>query len=368
MKGLRAVIVAAGLGLALASARAAYLESDGGPRAEPPELVPPRPVPPLPPRPGPGLGLRELVQRVQVGAPHSYRRLTVYPLLLRGGGRRDALTLDEALSCGDLVVREREQGEVARVMVSNESRRPVFLMAGEILLGGRQNRIVRDDVLLPPHSGFVAIPVYCGEQDRWQGPEPVFKSAGALAAPSVRRMAGAAESQDRIWREIDGQLAQAEVRAPTRSYQQLYDDARLKGELDRCVAEFRPCCPPETVGCVILDGWRILGVELFSDASLFDRLWPRIIRSYGAPVVCREVPADLPRWDERREWGGDRIRGFLNSLLDAGFAPRYTPGLGELFDIRGPAHGTGLEEGGGLVHAAAFPEVYDLRPLREDRR
>ena len=353
-------------------ARAAYLESGQEGRGD---AVRPRPPPPpphfVPPEPGPGAALRALARRVEVGAPHSYRGLTVYPLLPRERApRRDLLTLDEALSRGQLVIREKDEGRVGEVRVRNDARRPVFLMTGEIILGGRQNRILRDDVLLPAESGFIDVGVYCGEQDRWQGKHARFDSGGNLSAPGLRQMAAEAATQDRIWGEIDGQLSRAKVAAPTRSYQQVYEDGDVRRELDRCVAEFRRFARPETVGCIVASRGGILGCDLFADADLFARLWPKICRSYAMDVVLpwhsKPEPRPAPYADRAqriRPPDAPDVRDFLDRVLTAGFSARDTPGRERLARISGDVSGNVLEDNGQVVHAAVFPG-YEALPMR----
>ena len=62
-------------------------------------------------------------------------------------------TLAEARSRGELVVTERDQATVSALVVENRGPVHVLLLAGEILQGGKQNRIVVEDVLVPPRSG-----------------------------------------------------------------------------------------------------------------------------------------------------------------------------------------------------------------------
>ena len=347
------------LAFALASvASAAYLESDTGERI-------PRPVPELPPRilprplPERDHPLVDLVQRIEIGQPYSYRGLTAYPLLTRTrGGAADALTLDEALSRGDLDIRERNGGQVPFVEVRNEGRRPVFLLAGEILVGGRQNRVIRDDVLLPARSEFIEVPVYCGEQDRWQGGTTTFKSGATLSAPGLREMAAGGEPQEHIWRAIDGQLRQAEVRSATRSYQAYYEDQGVKDRLDDCVRHFRSCRTRQTVGVVVVGGDRILGADLFADADLCARLWDKILRSYGGDIVLQPK---VREWEDRarpRGWfheiGREEVQRLLDRIRAADFDARDTAGLGRLYRIRGGVTGNVLVQDGEVVHAAVF--------------
>lgn len=345
------------LALILAStAPAAYLDSDAG-KTE--SLSPPRPPPaedvtPVRPRDNP---LVDLVRRLDIGAPYSCRGLTVFPLLLRGrASGLDVLPLDEALARRDLVIREKDEGQVPYVQVRNDGSLPVFLMAGEIIVGGRQNRLIRDDALLPSRSGTIDVPVYCGEQNRWQSGGASFKSGSSLGAPAMREMAAAGESQDRIWREIDGTLSKAAVKSETKSYQAYFDDAQVKRRLDDCVSGLRACRTRGTVGLVAVGGNRILGCDLFADPDLCARLWDKIIRSYGGEIAIQ------PKYSEdeaqREKWAPGIGAGDIQRLLDrvraADFEPRDTVGFGRLYRLRGGVAGNVLVQGGDVVHAAVF--------------
>jgi len=239
------------------------------------------------------------------------------------------------------------------------------LLSGEIIVGGKQNRIVREDVLLPARSGWIEVSVYCGEQHRWRGSESGFKSKGTLSAPSLRGMAARSATQDSIWREIDGQLGRAKVESSTRSYQRLYETESVRRKLDECVARFPPFPDRGTVGCVVVCGRRILGCDVFSDSSLFARLWPKILRSYAAEVIVPLRPE--PRRSDRKiaPFPTSRVvRQFLNGILSARFSERRTPGLGRAWRISGPVTGDDLENRGEVVHAGLFARHVWIHPVR----
>ena len=94
------------------------------------------------------------------------------------------LTLDEGLSSGQVVVTEAGQAhtvighlerqpvlsdgaEVNRLVLINKSRRPLLLLAGEIVTGGKQDRVVGKDRIVPPQSEPVDFSVFCVEPGRW---------------------------------------------------------------------------------------------------------------------------------------------------------------------------------------------------------
>jgi hypothetical protein len=343
------------------TASGAYLESDG----DRPPSKPVRPIPPV--RPESGVKLPALTQRVTIGGARRWSGLTFYPLELPSHpGTTRILTLDQALQRGELAIREVGEGRVARLAVRNNGRLPVLLTAGELILGGKQNRMVRDDVLLPRRSAWLEITVYCGEQHRWRE-SGGFKSGGTISAPALRKMATSGVGQDRIWGEIGSQLEAAEVESDTANYQQIFESPERRRRLDACVERLRPLPGPRTVGCVVVRHHRIVGCDLFGDPELFAALWPKLSRSYGAEVVLLRPPIDLYSKQRMAPLGEAAVRRFLDRVAHARFNRRSTPGSGKLWGVRGDAEGASLEHFGGVVHAGLFPARMTIQPVPQPR-
>src|SRR2546422_1629226 len=111
----------------------------------------------------------------------------------------DVTTLDEARPAGALLITERAQASVPELVVENRGKSFVLLLAGEILVGGKQNRVLREDILLPPLSGPRSLSVYCVEQGRWSGGRKEFESKAYVAQPSLRRKLLDKEEQGHVW-------------------------------------------------------------------------------------------------------------------------------------------------------------------------
>ncbi|MEM7393030.1 MAG: DUF6569 family protein [Verrucomicrobiota bacterium] len=341
---------------------AAYLESDHKvvdvPEPPPTPAPPPRIIRPIPPRPPVRDNeLQRLLRQVDVGEPQHYRGLTVFPLELRSGGHASGIrSLDEALRNRWISIRELDRPTVSSVAIRNDSRHHVFLMAGEILLGGKQNRIVRNDVLLPPDSRYIDVDVYCGEKERWNTPITTYRSAPGVANDRLRKMAARESSQNRIWSEIDTQLSRSKVASPTRDYQQVYEDRDLKRRADECVSRFRRCWRSRTVGAVVLSGGVIQSCDVFADPSLFEKLRDKITRSWA--VNMPEV---------RSDWRGrvavptkQAIHAFLREAQRSNLSSQHTPGVGALYRITGSVDGNALIRRGRVVHSALFPAGYPI--------
>jgi len=298
--------------------------------------------------------LHRLVRSVQPGTPTHYRNLTLFPLLAARPGGRGIRTLDEAFSRGWITISEQHEARVGELRVRNHSRHTVLLMAGEIITGGKQNRIIRQDVLLGAGSGWISVPVYCGEKERWDAPRTGFKSAGSLAGRGLRESAAQSESQDAIWGRIDRRMAEAKVSSPTRDYQQIYEDRATSRELESCLTRFRHLCGRRTVGVVAVSNGRIVGCDLFSDPELLSRLWEKICRSYAVDTIGVVYPEHR---HAHHQLTARDIRRFLDGIFSSRLDPMSTPGVGDAVRVSGAVHGHALSWGGTVVHAALFPGV-----------
>jgi hypothetical protein len=317
----------------------------------------------------PGEEVRQLIEALEVGEPLYYENLTIIPVYAAGiddhGGYT---TLDEALARGRLEITELAGGTVPQVRMCNRSGDRIFIMGGEILTGGRQDRIVGRDVLLAPGARDIIVPVYCVEQGRWTYETEAFGSKANLGTPELRAEGQKAdgESQTRIWSHVSAISDLAGSPSPTKRFQEAYET----GEVSRKISEVRkrmediPRLCPDAIGAVIGVGNHITSVDIFSNPQMFRRLWPKILRSSALALV----------WEHR--WGtltqADAI-GFLRRLHDRTYVSKPAISLGfELTAIDSEVNVNALVYGGAVIHLAGFPEdpagCPGRRPENNDRR
>src|SRR5229473_728365 len=87
--------------------------------------------------------------------------LQVFGLRWSARNDLDYRTLDEALLDKVLDIAEiNEGGQVPTLRVANRSERMVFLMAGELLVGCKQDRVLNTSMMIPSKSKM-AMPVSC---------------------------------------------------------------------------------------------------------------------------------------------------------------------------------------------------------------
>src|ERR1051325_8536173 len=140
----------------------------------------------------------KLKQGWRLGAPVRHENLTIFPVLTdEPVSTEELITLDEGIRSGKVKVTEMAAGEprvrriplhqnaqsnqavqqqavaqsdgaeVNKVVVTNSSGKTLVLIAGEIILGGKQDRIVGHDCIVASTSAPVPIDVYCVEHGRW---------------------------------------------------------------------------------------------------------------------------------------------------------------------------------------------------------
>ena len=111
--------------------------------------------------------------------------------------------------------------QVNRLVLVNNSKRPLLLLAGEIVTGGKQDRVIGKDRIVPPESDPVDLSVFCVEPGRWVATSEHFGASEAMygsssgnpkshppvpmammAQPSVRAKAMGDKNQAEVWDEV----------------------------------------------------------------------------------------------------------------------------------------------------------------------
>ena len=275
------------------------------------------------------------LRKVKVGKPTVYRNLALYPLMGPERHLPSCYPLDRAISEEVLHIRElNEGGSVNLLTVENTGDRAVFIMAGEILSGAKQDRVLQHDLWLPPHSGRVEVGVYCVEHGRWtyRDPKKTFASKSTLSNASVRAAAQLERSQGAVWKSVDDTNRGAGVAAPTQSLNSAYEDKHFSRQVDEYSRRFEGMLDehPGMCGVLVQVQNRFTTVDLFPDRKILHRLWPKLVRSYAL-----EARGTWGRWEEERSIPIDREQAeiFLEHCQDVQARQISNVGEGQLFTL-----------------------------------
>src|ERR1700732_3607389 len=152
--------------------------------------------------------------------PVAYENITIFPVVSSSTQDPSAfLPLDEGLSSGEVIVSEQGAAGLARMrdgrpvampqynggasvnqlVLINRSKRPLLLLAGELVSGGKQDRIIGKDRIVPVGSEPLPLDVFCVEHGRWTGASSQFIASKTIVHPSVREQAAVAQDQKEVW-------------------------------------------------------------------------------------------------------------------------------------------------------------------------
>ena len=241
----------------------------------------------------------------------------------------DLITLDEGLRSGKVTITEfgadgrshtinrRQMGdsaEVNRLALTNKSGKALVLIAGEMILGGRQDRIVGHDCIIESSNTPVPLDVFCVEHGRWSGSVAFGESAGIasgggrssgsgvgsvgpgsggtigltapMALPNVREKAQARKSQDEVWSEVAETVTVTGTSTSTGTLKSVYQDKRVNAKLDGYERAFRgKLSAGNIVGVVAAIDGKIVSADVFANHSLFQAYWPKMLNSYALEAV-----------------------------------------------------------------------------------
>lgn len=294
-----------------------------------------------------------LLAGLHVRTPSRHENLTIFPL---SGGRIGSTSyalLDDAISSGAVKVQEKDGGEVNTVRMRNTGKGYVFGIAGEMVSGARQDRMLQDDVLLPPNSGWIDVPVYCTEHGRWSGTES-FGTKRQMVAGRVRERAAMSGSQSEVWAEVDAAHDALGLSAPTKAFARVYDEPKVQQQVEAYEDRLSriPEVTPGARGALVTVGARVVCVDVFGSPALFRKMWPKLLRSYVIDAVSQHPVGRLSE---------SQARQFIRDAARASLTARPTVGAGALYRIRGRA-----ASGSALIHEARVVHL-DLFPMGVDR-
>ena len=277
--------------------------------------------------------LLDTLKHVEIAGHQQCGSLEIFHLRWPAGDGLTYSTLDEALEAHWIEVAEStETGQVSRIKIINRSEQMVFLMAGEQLVGCKQNRVMNSSIMVPPRTEM-PLPVTCVERGRWGYSSSAFSSPRTSSHHALRAMmtrqtlnsyrsAGVPISDQReVWGEVSRKLGVMGSRSSSDAMQDLYRNYDVKL---RELEEKLPA-PADCNGAVFVIAGSIVGTDFFDKADTLRRLWPKLIRSCSIDALERPTQKEGPT-------SPLEISSWLESSASATQEPFRSPGMG--LDVR----------------------------------
>jgi ARG/rhodanese/phosphatase superfamily protein len=286
--------------------------------------------------------------------PVVYENIAIFPVV--SGSSQDTssfLTLEEGLASGEVIVAERgatgmvrnrdgvrtipdynPSASVNQLVLLNRSKRPLLLLAGELVSGGKQDRIIGKDRIVPVGAEPLPLDVFCVEHGRWTGSSSQFTASKIIVHPSVREQAAVEQKQTEVWTALsEGSTAAARLsaaapsapaprlntntladaissEAPTQSYRKIYESRRVGGSVDSFVEQVQRRFARATsglkgervVGVVVAYGGEVAWSDIFASGELFHQYWSKLLRSYAVEALARPTLRETASAADAREF------------------------------------------------------------------
>jgi hypothetical protein len=252
---------------------------------------------------------------LQLTGPFTHENLTIYLIQGNANAKSKLLPLQQAMAAKKVAV--YETGNVSELSIENRSDEDVYVQSGDIVKGGRQDRVLTTDFVLPAHSGKLPISSFCVEQGRWtkRGTESDAQFSGSANSVSSKDLKLAVKkpgAQSEVWASVaQARMALAAPAAPpppngpstaavggvglaSSTSMQLALEA--KPVVDATEAYVKALAKivdtrPEVGGYVYAINGEINSADVYASPELFRQMWPKLLRASATEAVAEKPKA-----------------------------------------------------------------------------
>ncbi len=243
------------------------------------------------------------VEQMTFSGPYTHDNLSVFVVHdPTAKNEEEILTLEEGLKKRSVKV--KETGNVNELLVDNTGKNPVFLSAGEIVKGGRQDRVLQHDTILPPGTKGTKIGVFCVEAGRWSGRSGEASthfgsSSEALVTRAQKLAVKVSGQQGEVWKavsqaqdELSKKLGKS-VKSPrsASSLQLSLEDPQLMKAVRATTQELEKQLPEsaDAVGLAVAINGEVESVDVFATPGLFTKLRGKLLRAAATQAFAEKT-------------------------------------------------------------------------------
>jgi hypothetical protein len=243
-----------------------------------------------------------------------YKNLKIIPVRPKkgfGDPLPGIVSLSQAIRQGLASISERGTASTENVhylRINNHSDKTVYISSGEIIAGGRQDRMVARDTLLTPTGKDQYISVMCVEEGRWSDKEKKF-TYGNFANQQLRKVLDENKNQVLIWQEIARQLGSHQIKNKSLAYLSRNTDKKMMQLNDEYFHFFQDRfrnTDSTIIGFVCVSGNKVIGTDIFGSRDLFYSQLEPLLKGYCDDAVISGSPITL---------SNEGVKEYMDQLL-----------------------------------------------------
>lgn len=190
--------------------------------------------------------------------------------------------------------------------ITNKSKHQIMVNSGEMLSGGKQDRMIGETKMIATGREKQYLKVFCIEKGRWDNKSKPFKYRGRANA-ELRKTMDVTNRQAAIWKEIDKGYTLSKEKSETRPFLQLFKDSIRSdtGYLNFFMRKYRQS-DSLFAGFVAVTGNSIVSSELYTTTDLTHASWPAILNGFIFSAITTGDKPVKPN---------EKIKEFLDKFL-----------------------------------------------------
>jgi hypothetical protein len=247
---------------------------------------------------------------------YTYEKLRLYPVYAKEPFKSNFKNvghytpLPTAIQQKKVRITEKDQsGTVNSLTIENLSQDTIIIICGDVVKGGKQDRIIETDLVLAPKSGKKNLKVFCVESGRWQASRqeamvqrrgtgardlatttasaPAFESHYNKGSMSLRKVVEKEKAQDKVWDKVEELNARNVTITDTKTYTALSNNGNYSKQLSQYITFFQKQLARDSniIGVVVVSGNKVLGCDLFATPALFRSQFPSLLHGYATEAI-----------------------------------------------------------------------------------
>ena len=270
-----------------------------------------------------------------VGDPFQVDNLTVFPIYAtKQPDVGKFVTLEEAVQArkaevrelgADDAVRGGGNAQVSTLVIDNRGGTTILVLAGTVVVGGKQDRQVGQDFVIPPYK-TVPIDAFCVEHGRWDGKREgkvtggKFGSVPILANQKVRGAGQYKKDQSEVWNQVSKVNADNSKSASTGTLLATLDDKevskrrnKVKGKLTKWLKGVPN--QEKIVGLAYAVDGEVKGARWFINHSVLSKFRDTLLNTMATEALTAQSAAkSAGRKMITKKAKAKEVQGFVTEL------------------------------------------------------
>jgi len=225
------------------------------------------------------------------------------------------VTLQEALEKKNVAISEygngSSSGAVNTLLIENVSTDTIMVLAGEVVQGGNQDRMIAKDFILYPKSGKKDVSVFCVEHGRWQPNrgDMSFHEYFTISSNDVRKAGTVAKNQQEVWNKVAATTGKNKAETKTGTLTALQRSDSFNTILANHTGYFGELFlkEPDVIGVIAVSGDSILGCDMFATHGMFEKNYHNLLNSYATEAITSGSEVNVAY---------EKVKKYLDTIID----------------------------------------------------